>query len=156
MKLQDRIVANSSYFRGMEMMNGVIIVKVQYENKWGVFPSEDEKIKVAKSEEQPNEYFYYGDMTEVSIDDIFDLIESTVEMNVSAAAKLELLNVKFEELKMLFAKEPLERLQTLTFELKTPKSSKKKKTTKKEKKEDIVSEETVSQSETLEIKEVNV
>lgn len=127
--LQERINKISQYFRSMEMTNGIIIIKVQYNNKWGVYPSDDNKIKVAKSEDTPNEWFYYGNFSEVTIDDIFDLIENTIEMNLSAAAKLELLNNKFEELKNLFATESLERLSTLKFVLSNKKSYRKNKKT---------------------------
>lgn len=127
--LQERINKISQYFRSMEMTNGVIIIKVQYNNKWGVYPSDDNKIKVAKSEETPNEWFYYGNFNDITVDDIFDLIENTIEMNLSAAAKLELLNSKFEELKNLFATESLERLSTLKFVLSNKKSYRKNKKT---------------------------
>ena len=130
--LQDRFKNNAAYFRGMEVINNTLIIKVQYQPKWGVFPSEDETIKVAKSEEVPNEYFYYADYMTVTIDSVFDLIEATIEMNLSAAAKIELLNEKFEELKQLFASESLERLQTLTFTMKEPKRKTSKKKTSKE------------------------
>ena len=62
---------------------------------------------------------------------MFDLIDNTIEMNVSAEAKLELLNEKFDELKHLFATEQLEKLQTLTFVFNEPKKTKKRKTKKK-------------------------
>lgn len=127
--LQERINKISQYFRSMEMTNGIIIIKVQYNNKWGVYPSDDNKIKVAKSEDTPNEWFYYGNFNDITVDDIFDLIENTIEMNLSAAAKLELLNNKFEELKNLFATESLERLSTLKFVLSNKKSYRKNKKT---------------------------
>lgn len=127
--LQERINKISQYFRSMEMTNGIIIIKVQYNNKWGVYPSDDNKIKVAKSEDTPNEWFYYGNFNDITVDDIFDLIENTIEMNLSAAAKLELLNSKFEELKNLFATESLERLSTLKFVLSNKKSYRKSKKT---------------------------
>lgn len=129
--LQDRIKNNSSYFKGMEVINNTLIIKVQYPPKWGTFPSEDESIKVAKSEETPNEWFYYADYMVITIDEVFDLIESTIDMNKSAAAKIQLLNDKFEELKHIFATEPLEKLQTLTFSMKEMKTTKRKASSKK-------------------------
>lgn len=137
--LQDRIKNNASYFKGMEVISNTLIIKVQYPHKWGTFPSEDESIRVAKSEEVPNEWFYYADYMTTTIDDVFDLIEATVEMNLSAAAKIELLNEKFEELKHIFATEPLERLRTLMFTMKEIKtSSKGKKKGTKKTQEDII------------------
>lgn len=152
--LQDRINKITEYFRGMEIANNVLIVRVEYKSKWGVFPSEDENIKVCKSEEIPNEYFYYGDYSYVSIDEIFDLIEETIEMNISAEMKVNLLTEKIEELKVMFTNEPLEKLRTLCFVFNEDKIQPKKKNNrkpKKAKKEEEITE-TVS-NETVETKE---
>lgn len=131
MTLQERIKKNEAYFRGMEIVNNTAIIKVLYGEKWGAYPSSDEKIKVAKSEEVPNEWFYYSDYTYTVIDEIFDLIEETIEMNLSAIERLNLFNQKMEELKQLFADEPLSKLKALTFQFIEEKRNKKKKTTKK-------------------------
>ena len=40
--LQERIKDNALYFRGMEMTNGILIIKVQFEEKWGVYPNQAE------------------------------------------------------------------------------------------------------------------
>jgi hypothetical protein len=141
MTLQERIKKNEVYFRGMEIVNNTAIIKVLYGEKWGAYPSPDEKIKVAKSDEVPNEWFYYSDYTYTVIDEIFDLIEETIDMNLSAIERLGLFNQKMEELKELFANEPLSKLKTLTFhfEEEKPKRNKKKKVVKVE--EPIVEEE---------------
>ena len=143
--LQERIRDKSNYFRGMEMTNGILIIKVQFEDKWGVYPNQGETIKVAKSNEEPNEWYYYGDFDVISFDEIFDLIEDTVKMNINAAKKIELLNQKFEELKNIFATEKLEKLETLYFGFNEPINTKpKKKYNKRKKKEEpIITEEIV-------------
>lgn len=154
--LQDRIKKNAKYFRGMEMTNGILIVKVLYEDKWGVYPKEDESVKVAKSTEIPNEWYYYGDFDIITFDDVFDLIEETVEMNINAAKKIELLNQKFEELKNIFATESLQKLETLYFafeEVKKP--SKPKRKYNKKKKEDIIEEVTETNEVITEIVDEN-
>lgn len=133
--LQKRISGLSPYFRGMEITNGTLIVKVLYEDKWGAYPSEDERVKIAKSEEMPNEWFYYADYEVVPMDEVFNLIEETIHMNKSAEKKLELLSQRFEELKTLFATESLERLETLHFVLDAePKTKTKRKSSPKKKK----------------------
>ena len=134
--LQKRIEKLRPYFQSMEITNGTLIVKVLFENKWGTYPSQDERVKVAPSQEVPNEWFYYADYSVVPMEEVFDLIDETIEMNRSAAMKIELLSAKFEELKLLFSKEPLERLQTLTFTMKDvvkSKSASKRKTSRKPK-----------------------
>jgi hypothetical protein len=131
MTLQERIQKNEKYFRGMEIVNNTVIIKVLYGEKWGAYPSQDEIIKVAKSDEVKNEWFYYADYTYTVIDDIFNLIEETIEMNLSAIERLELFNVKMEELKTLFANESLQKLKTLSFQFEEVKKIKKNKSKKK-------------------------
>ena len=150
MTLKDRVNNISSYFRGMEVTNGVLIVKVQYLDKWGVYPRQDEKIKVAPTEDSINEWFYYGDFSEISLNDVFDLIDSTIEMNINAAAKLELLGEKFEELKQIFASENLEVLRTLKFTFEEIKPTKKKRTYKKKNKKNDENTVVAEQSENIE------
>ena len=156
MTLQERIKKNEVYFRGMEIVNNTAIIKVLYGEKWGAYPSPDERIKVAKSEEVPNEWFYYSDYTYTVIDEIFDLIEETIDMNLSAIERLGLFNQKMEELKELFANEPLSKLKTLTFhfEEEKPKRNKKKKVVKLE--EPIVEEEMKSEITYENNEEINV
>ena len=77
----DRIDKIKDYFRGIELTNGVRIVNVTYPPKWGVYPSDDETIKVAKSEDKVNEWFYYGDCELVTFSDMFDLIDNTIEVS---------------------------------------------------------------------------
>ena len=157
MTLQERIKKNEVYFRGMEIVNNTAIIKVLYGEKWGAYPSQDEKIKVAKSEEVPNEWFYYSDYTYTVIDEIFDLIEETIDMNLSAIERLGLFNQKMEELKELFANEPLPKLKTLTFhfeEEKSKRNNRKKKKNKEEIPTDEIKSEVVYEVENNE--EINV
>lgn len=142
--LQDRINKITEYFRGMEITNNTYIIKVAFKDKWGVFPSEDNRIKVCKSEDTINEFFYYANFLEVNVDDIFDLIEETIDMNISAEMKINLLTAKIDELKVLFTDEPLERLQTLYFgfqdnnKLQSTKKKYRKKKKVEEVKQDVV------------------
>jgi 1,2-phenylacetyl-CoA epoxidase catalytic subunit len=157
MTLQERIKKNEVYFRGMEIVNNTAIIKVLYGEKWGAYPSPDEKIKVAKSDEVPNEWFYYSDYTYTVIDEIFDLIEETIDMNLSAIERLGLFNQKMEELKELFANEPLPKLKTLTFhfeEEKSKRNNRKKKKNKEEIPTDEIKSEVVYEVENNE--EINV
>lgn len=117
-------------------MNQMFIVRVQYNSRWGTYPSEDDKIKVAKSEDTLGEWYYYANYDDVDIDDIIDLIEDTVKVNQNAVKKVELLSKKVEELKALFADNDFETLETLKFVMGEPKKEKQKpkKTEKKVKK----------------------
>jgi hypothetical protein len=136
--LQDEILKLGDYFRGIEYFNDALIVKVNFPPRWQVYPSIDGVIKPAKSETAQGEYFYYGDMNKVSLDDIFGLIKETIDANKDAESKIQLLNEKVNELKELFKREPYERLVRLKFIIEEePKEKKpKRKYTKKKKVEE--------------------
>ena len=126
MNIKDRLERIKEYFQGMEMKDELFIVSVKYPDKWGAYPSEDNTIKIAQSEDVANLYYYYANFTNVNVEDIFDLIESTIKDNLDAAKKLQLLNEKFLLLKDLFANNTLEDLQRIEIKIPYKKSRRKK------------------------------
>ena len=150
--LKDRIKKNEEYFKSIEIHNGYLTMTVQFKDKWGVFPSPDEKIKVGSSPNgKQNEWVYYGKYDEITSEDIFDLVEQTVEVNLEAALKIELLKKKIDELKSLFAKTPYSKLETLTFHLEDENKSKtkpKKQNKRHIKQENVINEESITNDET--------
>ncbi len=147
--LQDEITKLGDYFRGIEYFNDALIVKVNFPPRWQVYPSIDGNIKPAKSEKAVGEYFYYGNMNKVSLDEIFALIQETIEANKDAELKIQLLNNKVNELKELFKRETYDRLASLKFIIDEAKEKKpKRKYTKKKKEEKenvVVAEEVITE-----------
>lgn len=138
--IQERIMKNMQYFLGIDVVNDYMILKVKFPNTWGVFESKEPDINVTKEDgTQGNysSYYYYGKVNEVTVDDLFDLFENTVEMNLNAEKKVEIFNKKFDELKDLFSKNnDIWSLEHLQFEFPQPPSEsengkKGKKTTKR-------------------------
>ena len=134
MSLQERMEAMRPYFRGIEMYNEAIMVKVVFPENWKCYPSDDGRIKVAPSEDpsNPNLTYYYADSKDTSYDDIFDLIEGTMKANQEIVLKLELLRTKVGELKELFSSMPYDKLQFLEFTFKEKKKRGRKKKEDKE------------------------
>ena len=133
--LQDKINEISPYFKSIEKYNDALICVVIFPKNWAVFNSDSGKIKVAASDRKAYEYFYYGDGNEVSLEDIFDFIKNTIEVNQSLEIKAKLLVQKAKELQDLFEVTPLEKLKTLEFTMKEPKKARaKRKYTKKQNK----------------------
>lgn len=122
--LQDRMSDMMPYFKGIEMYNEGLIVKVQYPQKWSAYNSVDGRIKVTASETTPNEFFYFASSQDSTYDDIFDLIEETIKANQDVILKVKLLRDKVEELRELFSKLSYDELQTLKFVTESVKSSK--------------------------------
>lgn len=134
-QLADKINEMNPYFQRIEKYNDALICVVIFPKNWAVFNSDSGKIKVAASDRKAYEYFYYGDGNEVSLEDIFDFIKNTIEVNQSLEIKAKLLVQKSKELQDLFEVTPLEKLKTLEFTMKEPKKARaKRKYTKKQNK----------------------
>lgn len=114
------------YFRGIEMYNDGLIVKTVFPERWKVYGSEDTRIKVAPSENNAGEYFFYANSNETTYDEMFDLIEEVIKVNEETALKLKLLKDKIEEMKVLFADNDYSKLVTLKFVMEEEKPKAKK------------------------------
>ncbi len=143
--LQERMNDMKPYFRGIEMYNDALMVKVVMPANWKCYPSADGKIKVTPSENDPNMTYYYADSNESSYEEMFDLIEETIKANQDIVLKLKLLKDKVEELKELFSKHTYDELQTIQFSF-TEKKPKRKYTRKKNKTETAENNEVVEEN----------
>lgn len=132
------------YFRGIEMYNEAIMVKVAYPNKWKAYPSEDGRIKITPSDTDKSITYYYADSKDTTYEEMFDLVEQTIKANQDIVLKLKLLRDKVEELKELFQNTPYDDLLNLQFVIgKKPKRKyvKKKKSEENESQKEVVNKE---------------
>lgn len=129
--LQDRMNDMKPYFRGIEMYNEAIMVKVTYPNKWKAYPSDDGRIKVTLDDNDKSITYYYADSNDTTYEEIFDLIEQTIKTNQDIILKLKLLKDKVEELKELFQNTSYDDLLNLQFIIKKTKKTRKKHTKEK-------------------------
>ena len=157
--LKDEINRLGGYFRSIETYDDVFIIKIEFPSDWRVYNSSDEKIKVTTSENNKNLYYYYAKPSEgVDLEDMFELINRTIEVNVSYFEKVELLQTKIEELKEFFQTHDINELKRMEFTVKaeTPidvlpyikkkkTTTSKRKVTKKAEKEKKVEEESESE-----------
>jgi len=147
--LQDEIMKLGDYFRGIEYFNDALIVKVNFPQRWQVYPSKDGNIKPAKSEKTVGEYYYYGNMNIVTLDDIFGVIRETIEANKDAELKIQLLNEKANELKELFKTTPYEELLGLKFVIDDVKEKKPKRKYNKKKKKEVEEDKIITTEEVV-------
>lgn len=130
------------YFRGIEMYNDALMVKVIYPNNWKAYPSKDGRIKVTEGDSNKSITYYYADSKDTTYEEMFDLVEETIKANNEIVLKLKLLKDKVEELKELFSQLSYEELQTLKFVTDGVKKTKpKRKSTKKKKEAETQQEE---------------
>ena len=148
--LQDRMNDMNPYFRGIEVYNSALIVKVVFPSNWKYFPSADGRIKASPSEEDQNLIYYYADSSDTSYEDLFDIIEETIKVNLDTTLKLKLLKDKVEELRELFSEHTYDELQTLSFVFSKSKKPKRNYTKKKVKKGEQIEEETNNEEEKAE------
>ena len=144
------------YFRGIEMYNDALIVRVIFPQKWKAYDSNDGRIKATPSETVANEYFYYADSNDTTYEDMFDLIEETIKANNDIVLKLKLLRDKVEELKEMFSLHSYDELTTLKFVLEPIKKDiPKRKYTKKKKEAEKTQEPPQIENNDEEVKEEN-
>ena len=154
--LQERMNDMKPYFRGIEMYNDALIVRVMFPQKWKAYNSNDGRIKATPSETVANEYFYYADSNDTTYEDMFDLIEETIKANNDIVLKLKLLRDKVEELKELFSNHSYDELTTLKFVLEPIKNEKpKRKYTKKKKEAEKAQEQPQIENNNEEVTEEN-
>ena len=123
--LQERMNDMMPYFRGIEMYNEALMVKVVFPKNWKAYPSDDGRIKTTASDDGTMTY-YYADSKDTTYDEIFDLVEQTIKANQDIILKLKLLKEKVEELKELFQSTPYDDLLNLQFVLEKPTKAKRK------------------------------
>ena len=145
--LQERMNDMRPYFRGIEMYNEALMVKVVYPTNWKAYPSSDGRIKVTPSDDGTLTY-YYADSKDTSYEEMFDLVEETIKANNDIVLKLKLLKDKVIELKELFSELSYDELTTLKFVTEKVKIEKpKRKYTKKKKEAEKPQEEPIATSE---------
>jgi hypothetical protein len=149
--LQERMNDMKPYFRGIEMYNEALMVKVVYPNNWRAYPSDDGRIKVTPSDDKSsNVTYYYADSKDTTYEEMFDLVEQTIKANQDIVLKLKLLKDKVEELKELFQNTPYDDLLNLQFVIEKPTKPKRKYVRKKVKvEEEVKQEEAVVDAEEL-------
>lgn len=132
MDWEKRIKELSNYDISFEIKQGYYHIAIKYDEGWNILSPENEAIYL---EERNGIYHYIASTDSVKIEDIFNVIDSTIEYNLDLQKKLILFKQKTEELQQLFSNEDYDVLQTIEFTLKKKKETKKTKSkvNKKEK-----------------------
>lgn len=132
MNWEEKLKELSSYDIAFEVKQGYYHFSLKYPNNWNIIVSENDNIYV----EQRNDVCHYIASTDnTTIDDIFKVINETIEYNSDLEMKLELFKEKVAKLQELFSTESYKKLKTIEFVF-----PKQKKTSKKKAKETLVEE----------------
>lgn len=112
-KIQKTLDALQPYVIGIRYLEGSPLVDVVFKEGWTVL--EDSKIKRVKGNEEMNYYMIFSEMSGVDIDDLLTYVDKTIKFNLEREKKHELLKVKVNELKEIFKKNSLTKLNRLQF-----------------------------------------
>lgn len=126
MILSEKINKILPYFKGIEVIEDKFVVKVQLEKGWFCYEKPN-TFSVMKINDEKNVWAVMCDAKSKDSDDIFDFINDIIETNKSVKLKMDLLKIKINELKEMFAVTPFEELLNLKFIIETEDNSVKKK-----------------------------
>ena len=116
--LDERVKELKDYLCRIEVADGMLIVRVRLKKGWKVMKNLDQDfpITITKDDKTPDEYLYWAKNDNVTLDDVFDYVEKTIDYNRSLELKVELLMKKVSELTDIFNREnDLEVLEKLRF-----------------------------------------
>jgi hypothetical protein len=114
--IQKALDALQPYVIGIRYLDGTVLVDVVFKEGWSV--PEDPQINKAKGDEAMNYYMLFSESPNIGLDEILAYVERTIKLNLEREKKHELLREKVNELKELFKKNSLEKLNRLKFTFK--------------------------------------
>lgn len=114
--IQKALDALQPYVIGIRYLDGTVLVDAVFKEGWTV--PEDSKISKAKGDEGMNYYMLFSESPNVGLDEILAYVDKTIKLNLEREKKHELLREKVNELKELFKKNSLDKLNRLKFSFK--------------------------------------
>ena len=119
MDWENRLKKLNNYDVSFEIKQGYYHIALKYDDGWSILDSDNENIYI---QEKNGFHHYIASADNVKIDDLFNIIDATIEYNLDLQKKLILFKEKTEE---IFSNEDYETLKTIEFKI-TKKEAKKK------------------------------
>ena len=113
--IQNRLEELQPYVIGLRYYQGLPVVDVIFKEKWVV--PENDIISKEKGEGDENYYMFFSRKEGIGIDELLDHADSIIKLNLEKEEKNKLFKIKINELKVLFQKNPLTRLENMKFVL---------------------------------------
>lgn len=111
--LQNELQALQPYLVGIRYMENIPIVEAVFKEGW-VLP-ENKNIERVKAENESNHFMLFSQIKGIGLDEILNYLETIIKLNIEREKKVELLKIKVQELKEIFLKNTLSKLQKLKF-----------------------------------------
>ena len=135
MTLQDSLKEFAPYNIDIKMMQGWLIVGMTYKKSWQILKPLNELIEQRENDDR---IYYCAPMNQVDADDVFVSIRDTINYNIDMEKKVELFQVKVNELQNIFSELDYEELVTIEFKYKKKKKGNTKKQNQKVIEEEIL------------------
>lgn len=111
--LQKTLDSLQPYVIGIRYLEGTPVVDAVFKEGWTV--PEDSNIKKAKGNDELNYYMIFSEVKGIGLDDLLNYVDKTIKVNLEREKKHDLLRTKVNELKEIFKKNSLTKLQRLNF-----------------------------------------
>jgi hypothetical protein len=111
--IQKTLEALQPYVIGIRYLKGIPLVDVVLTEGWTL--PEDSKITRAKGDEAMNYHMIFSEAAGIGLDELLAYVDKTIKVNLDREKKHELLKSKVNQLKELFKKTPLTKLERLKF-----------------------------------------
>ena len=134
MTLQDSLKEFAPYNIDIKMTQGWLIVGMTYKKSWQILKPLNELIEQRENDDR---IYYCAPMNQVDADDVFVSIRATINYNIDMEKKVELFQVKVNELQNIFSELDYEELVTIEFKYKKKKKGNTKKQNQKVIEEEI-------------------
>ena len=134
MTLQDSLKEFAPYNIDIKMMQGWLIVGMTYKKSWQILKPLNELIEQRENDDR---IYYCAPMNQVDADDVFVSIRDTINYNIDMEKKVELFQVKVNQLQNIFSELDYEELVTIEFKYKKKKKGNTKKQNQKVIEEEI-------------------
>lgn len=144
MTLQDSLKEFAPYNIDIKMIQGWLIVGMTYKKSWQILKPLNELIEQRENDDR---IFYCAPLNQVDADDVFSSIRDTINYNIDMEKKVELFQVKVNELQNIFSELDYEELVTVEFKYKKKKKANKKQSQKAI--EEEITENTVEESDII-------
>lgn len=144
MTLQDSLKEFAPYNIDIKMMQGWLIVGMTYKKSWQILKPLNELIEQRENDDR---IFYCAPLNQVDADDVFSSIRDTINYNIDMEKKVELFQVKVNELQNIFSELDYEELVTIEFKYKKKKKANKKQSQKAI--EEEITENTIEESDII-------
>jgi hypothetical protein len=111
--IQKTLDSLQPYVIGIRYLEGTPLVDAVFKEGWTV--PEDPSIKRVKGNDEMNYYMLFSEAKGIGLDELLGYVDKTIKLNLDREKKHDLLRAKVNELKEVFKKNSLAKLERLKF-----------------------------------------